>query len=270
MKTCIMRSKRAAAIAIGLGILAGGTIPPMASAAVINYQENVSPTNPYDVPSTEIRKAASTTNYSGGTNGLDAGRYSALPTRSIISFDLKATGGLTGGETIQSVTLSLTKMLDTNFADASTENKLLEIHALTHGFNGDQASWDNSATGTPWITAGGGGDYSATVLSSVTQSAANNAADTFATTANFTAAAQDALDNNNGILNLILIAPNAEAASGNNRYVRFYNSNNATASYRPLLTVTTAVPEPTGLTLFGLGTMLLLDRRHHRSQQPGR
>ncbi|MCC6422825.1 MAG: DNRLRE domain-containing protein [Phycisphaerales bacterium] len=248
-----------------VALLAAATVAGLvvsASAATIQYQENVSPTNPYDVPATEIRAASATTNYSGGTNGLDAGRYSALPTRSVISFDLKATGGLSGGETIQSVTLDLTKMLDTNFSSTSTTNKLLEIHALTHGFNGTQASWNNSATGTPWTTAGG--DYSSTVLTSVTQSAANNSADTFITSAQFVAAAQDALDNNNGILNLILIAPNAEAASGNNLYVRFYNSNTTTAAYRPLLTVTTVVPEPATSALFILGGAGALAARHRK------
>jgi hypothetical protein len=243
-----------------IALLAAATVAGLsvaASAATIDFQEGLTPTTGYVSPDSSIRAAASTTNYDS-SGYLDVGGISTQPVRFVISFDLDAAGGLSAGDTIASVKLVLTKR-ESSGSGWDDAHPVVQVQRLTTPFDATKVSWVDSAASTPWTTAGG--DFSSTILSSVSETAAVNATDTFASTANFVAAAQDALDNNNGVLNLIIRAPSQEATSN---YVRFWFAQTGTKAYHPILEVTTAVPEPATMGLLVIGGVGALAARRRK------
>jgi hypothetical protein len=243
-----------------LSVLAVAGAGISTSAATIDFQEGLKPTTAFTSSDSSLRAKAPTSNY-GSTSYLYLGGISQEPARMVLSFNLKAAGGLSDGDTISSVKLTITRQSSSGTGwDSGTDSlKTMTIQRLTTPFTESGVTWNDSAESTPWATTGGGGDFSATTLSSVVEGAANNGTDTFTSTTDFAAAAQDALDHNNGILNLIIRAPNAESTSN---YVQFWSHRTGTKSYHPLLEVTTAVPEPatTGLLVIG-GVGALAARR---------
>jgi hypothetical protein len=85
---------------------------------------------------------------------------------------------------------------------------------------------------------------------------------TFASTTDFVTAAQDALDNNGGRFEFLLLAPVAETFDGV-RYRAFRpNDNDVLLAERPLLTVTyEIIPEPASAGLLAIGGLLMLRRK---------
>jgi hypothetical protein len=117
---------------------------------------------------------------------------------------------------------------------------------------------NNGTSDVPWTTPGG--DFGVILASQVVSS--DGTFYTFASSPAFVAAAQDALDNRGGLLQLILLAPASEGFGG--AFVRWDSDDASTAASRPLLTITAFVPEPSSCVLF-LGAALLLARRKARA-----
>jgi hypothetical protein len=206
-----------------------------ASLAPILFQEGVNPDSNTTTPDVELRDGAT-----ASTVVLDVGVVSAHTTRSLISFNLL--DGLQSTDQIGSISLQFT----TNRVSSTFGTGTVGLYTAA-AFTEATATWSNNA-----------GYDSSQVLSSVTIKPTVGDVVTVESTSAFVGAAQDALENHNGLLNLILVSPEAETAS---TYVGFNQSENATSSNRPLLSVS-VVPEPASLGLLGLGGLLLLRRRH--------
>lgn len=234
-------------------------IAAAASAAPVHFQNQVSPGAGFELPDTTLKQGDPSTNI--GKSFLYVGSETTAD-RSILSIDLTAGGAIKPGDRIQSISLTLTKAGDSGnnttskkgWLYESDDTRRIELHALNRHFNENEATWNDATSGDPWNNPGG--EFSSIVLAYFTEAAAPGEAETFGSSPDFVAAAQGALDHNNGVLNLIVIAPNAESID-NYRYVYFYSAeeNAGNPSYRPLLTVTT-VPEPAGLMLLGLCGLL--------------
>lgn len=218
-----------------------------ASADTILFQEGVSPTAGFVTPDGGIRSGSQSNNSIGGT--LDVGTVSGNIARSLVSFNLLA--GLQATDQIGSITLQLTKTRETaNF------DKTIYVYLVAPFVEG-QATWNNSKASTPWTTPGG--DFNAAApLTSLLDTSDSGQTLTFPSTPALVAAAQNALQNQGGVLYLLLAAPDAESIAA---YAGFAQGENPTASSRPLLTVTTVIPEPASLSLLGLAGMTVLTRR---------
>ena len=248
-----------------LGAVLGFGAADARAVIIRNYQEDVSPTASYQHLGSEIRESIPTGN--GGGGGLiRTGGDNKL--RTVFAFDL----GVPQSYTVTGIQL---QMHEDSLGDGSGPSVTVEAHQLTNTTpmiegNGDflgtftdptGVTWNriqnNGTSDIPWTNPGG--DFSATILSTVTVASNTPSFHTFATSVAFVNAANDALQNNGGLLQLILYAPGSENFFGN--FVR-WDSDDAAASFRPLLTIT-YVPEPAtaalGLIVAG---GLLLRRRH--------
>lgn len=248
------------------------TLPP-ATAAVINFQQNVSPSGTYEHLGQDFRAAGGVNNGAQMLVGIQGNVETPNHAmRSVLGFDLSA---IPAGSTINSISLRLVS--DGGQVGTIAGVGVINLHQLTP--NGDpanalvegQASFVNWKAENPWTTSGG--DYDSTPMStSVLDNTNDNTAldpgetATFGSTAAFLAAAQFALDN--GIpLQFILIAPTAEAATTSNNFFRFRSDDFATAADRPLLTIDYTIPEPSSSMLCALaaGAALGLRRRSARA-----
>jgi hypothetical protein len=205
-----------------------------ASLAPILFQEGVNPDSNTTTPDMELRDGAT-----ASTVVLDVGTVSGKTTRSLISFNLL--DGLQSTDQIGSISLQFT----TNRVSSTFGTQTVGLYTAAP-FTESTATWSDNA-----------GYDSSHVLSSVTIKPKAGDVVTFGSTSALVSAAQDALEHHNGLFNLILVSPDAEAAS---TYVGFNQSENLTTSNRPLLSVS-VVPEPASLGLVGLGGLLLRRRR---------
>jgi hypothetical protein len=226
----------------------------------IQYQEDVSFGGTYQHLGAELRGSLPNHN-SGGEPLIRTGGSGDL--RTALAFDLT---GITSDMIITSIRLQM-------HADSiEGGSPFVEIHRVQHAthsmiegaFSGAPFSeggpdpvgvtWNrvqnDGSSDILWATPGG--DFSATVLSSVTVTS-GGASYLFASSSAFEAAAQDALVNNGGLLELILTSPSSA-------FVRWNSDDATTAGFRPLLEVS-YVPEPTATALLGLGGLVLLRRR---------
>lgn len=96
---------------------------------------------------TFIRSDLATTNF-GTSTALAAGNVGGFGTfRSLIKFDLSS---LPDAAVISSATLSLYAT-----SDNSMNARTMRVYRLKRAFVESQATWNNSATSTPWTAAGG-------------------------------------------------------------------------------------------------------------------
>jgi hypothetical protein len=150
--------------------------------------------------------------------------------RGVLSFDLSS---IPTSATIHGVSLTLDAFSATGTATHRYVD--LEVHELTDPIVEDQVSWNQSASGNNWTTAGG--DFGGAPLSSlVAQKTAG--LKKFVSTVDFVAAAQEALIAGNP-LGLLVTALDAEAwgtANASDLNMRF-RSDDATTGQRPTLTV---------------------------------
>lgn len=208
-------------------------------------------------------------NGSGGGNGLFAGTNSANPAsprRGLLAFDL--TGKIPAGATIQDVQL---RLVMGQAPGGSSGNQTIALHRLTSnwgegtalkvtpqtnslGGQGDgaaategDATWNASfysaSTPTLWVTPGG--DFISSPSATLPVAPTANVAYTW-TSATMLADVQSWYANsstNNGWL-----LKNADEATLTN-FRAFYSRDVLTAANRPQLTVTYAVPEPSGLAI---------------------
>ena len=258
-----------------------------AQASVMSFQEGnlvkdgVQISSTYTHVAAEIREAVPTNNF-GAVDRLFIGEGvpSVLRLRGVFSFDLSS---LPANATIDDVSLTLT----INGARNSTPDNLgeLELHQLlqtpaegelngtnagsTHqGVTWNRASrdFDNNVDNN-WTTPGG--DFSATVLSTVTGFNTDltgvGTPKTFASSNDFVLAVEGLKDGNGnfGALNLIVLSPSTEANPSGDTWASFSSNENATLARRPRLEITYTVPEPTAAAtcLIGLGGLLARRRR---------
>lgn len=224
------------------------------SAATINFQEGASPTVGYTMAETDLRESSPGSNFAGARINVGSLSTSANDRmRNVLSFDIDGVGGVAPGDTVTSATLTFNVWGRANW-DSNTD--LLAVHSLTTNFSEGTATWNS-----PWGTAGG--DYVATSLTAVTNT--TGASFTIPSTPAFVAAANDAIADNNGVLNLILIAPNNEGLTVGS-FIELYSAEFGTPSQHPLLTLTTVppVPEPGTLGLLLVGAVLLRRRSARR------
>ncbi len=175
--------------------------------------------------------------------------------RTLYSFNLSS---IPTGATFSAASLKISS----NFQDASTAS---DTEILTFGVDLTSTTTFNPTTVT-WSTQPAPG----TVLSSLNLTSGKNGAggttgaSTFASSTAFVTAIQNAYAAGGQTVYFSLKATD-ENITGHttNRHIFFTNSNeeSVTASLRPELSVTYAVPEPTSIALLGLASIGLMARR---------
>lgn len=178
-----------------------------------------------------------------GESNNAANRY----TRGLLKFDLSS---IPADAAITSATLSLWTS-----ADLSSSDSTISVYRLKTAFNETQATWNNSATGTAWQTAGASGanDRESASIGSA-QVLANESLNTEKQVPLNPSKIQEMVNGaftNNGFI----LAADTEL---NNRF-DFKSSDNSTASQRPKLVIqftspsTTPTPTPVPGFIFGNG-----------------
>jgi hypothetical protein len=227
------------------------TLP--ASAAIVTFQQGISPTNAYAHLGQDFRGSG---NINTAAQMLVGNQPAALggnlQIRTVLGFDLSA---IPAGSTINSITLRLV-------SDGSQSGTIAGVGAInlhevipngvaTNNMVEGQVSATLWQTGSNWTTTLG--DFTATPLTAATLNNANantvldtGETATFGTSLAFVNATQAAL--NAGLpLEMILIAPDAEANNAASNFFRFRSDDFATTpADRPLLTIdyTAPIPEP--------------------------
>lgn len=233
-------------------------------AATITFQAGA---NGYDHLGIDIRQngAASTLEI---LVGYQSGATNNHEMRGLLSFSLAS---IPAGSTIDSITLTMTSngSQSGNIAGVGTIN----LHEITpNGVAANNFSeagtnwtnWGNSGTGVAWTTLGG--DFGSVLTSATLDNPNSNTVldagetATFTTSASFVAAAQAAF--NAGLpLELIMLAPTAEANTAASNFFRFRSDDNADTGTRPLLTINYTIPEPTSALLVLIAGVPFIGRR---------
>lgn len=172
--------------------------------------------------------------------------------RGVLQFDLSSLAG----QTVTDVDLSLT-IRDIDNYDQDGGQYDMWVIDMGESFDQISVTW-NSLTPD-------GGDVSGDTLSTLGYATVETPGTdspplasligtevTFASSADFEAAAQNAIDNNAGILSLVIYAPGAESNAGGNALYRFENEATLDVSY---------VPEPATMSLLALGGLGVLLRK---------
>lgn len=242
-----------------------------AGAALVSYQQGVSPSSSYSHLGATIFQNAPTTNDGlrgvlgvGRTpHGLPGGPSIGLGNiRSVLGFDL---ANIPAGAIINSATLTMTlgeiEGTDPGRMDlfAISPSQAIVEGTGIYGVGPDNGvSWNSASVGVPWTP---GGDYLPTSLAAVNPIALG--ALIIGPTNGLTAAIQTAKDNNLP-LQLLLVGTSAELGASTNGFV-FYSDDAADAANRPLLSVDfTAVPEPSALILFLAGSVISSARMRYK------
>ena len=202
--------------------------------------------NGYSHIAAMIRGDTTTWN-SGARDQMLVGKLSGgQGVRSVLSFGL---GAVPPGTTITGTTLDLWTSGEKapGSVDALELRPLLGTVVEGTGSSSSNTS-DGAGTGVTWNSRNGltttenlwsapGGDFGGTVLSSMSgfDATLTNQRKTFASTAEFVAAARTAVLGNQE-LRLIIVSP-ATALGASNRFVRFASDDFATIENRPVLTV---------------------------------
>ncbi|MBN2022207.1 MAG: PEP-CTERM sorting domain-containing protein [Pirellulales bacterium] len=257
----------------------------LASAEMIQFQEDISPTGSYQTTVTYIRSNAA---FPGGNKGADStwqfGRTATADDflRCIAGYDISA---IPAGSTINSVTLTISPRM--NDTSTSVDQSFpVQLHVLTNdaGLVEGVSEEDDPKTGVTWFVGDlanqatttwttPGCDYDPTVLSSITLNPehmadglpnppanASSITYVFQSSAAFVAAVQAAV-NGDGVVNLLIRSAEVEALpTGQRAIFPLAGDETATASgsqrvtipsQAPILTVDyTPIPEPSSLVLF--------------------
>ncbi len=252
-----------------------------ASAEIILFQEDISPEAAYQGTALYIRSNSAYPGDNKEGGALQIGRTATANDfiRSIVGFNLSA---IPAGSTINSVTLTVSpRHNDANSLDQSFAINLQRLG--NDNFAENTVSWyrrDLADGLTDWATPGG--DFDSMVLSSITvnpkhwadahaaaPAPASSVTYVFNSTSDLVAAAQNALDGN-GVLNLLMHSPDAEALATGNRVIfqmagddpvinAISPNRNTIQSQAPLLTIDfTPVPEPSSWILASFAAMGLI------------
>ena len=127
---------------------------------------------------------------------------------------------------------------------------------LPTGFVPSEVRWSERNAGVSWTA---GGEFDATVLSSVPGVSSAPSTQVFSSSQDFVDAAQSALDGDD-TLQLILLAPVTEQTftGSGSATLRFHSNDSGSPTERPLLTIDAVVREPSSLALPGAGIVGLL------------
>jgi len=280
--------------ALGAAGIAVAAYTRIASATIVTFQDHAQPTASFQSVAAYLRNDKATNNFGGdpqvvaGTLGGSTGRV-----RAVFAYDLRTAGAVPPGSTITDVSFALTVATADGAASAS-RNVTLEMHPLTGTMtegigtsvpatSTSGVSWNNRATSTPWTAAGG--DFSATVLASVTADPASISESTILTftgsgTSNpLVQAAQAALDNpTSGVFEFLIKIPSGTSPGqeqGTSRELFIFHSddnlNNGGSfdpSVSPILQIT-ETPEPASVAVLlpAVAGGLLLRRRRPGSRR---
>jgi hypothetical protein len=178
--------------------------------------------------------------------------------RSLIQFDLSS---LPTGESVQSATLTLYSRFEDgkgNYGGAT-----MGVYRLAHPWSESQATWNISATATPWVTAGGDfvGTTGVQMVSPYATSNAQPSGDYVPVTWDITTLANEWYTGQHANNGLLLMS-----GQGNNLcfWSREYNDGvHPTGYWAPQLNVT-LTPEPATLTLLALGGAAVVARRRKK------
>ena len=215
----------------------------------------------YRYEGNHVRGGAATTNYDY-VESIVGALSGTAPLRGLMAFGLDEIPPLS---TIDDVTLELTiKRTDIRGVGFGDIGLYLTDPSITETMVEEQATWNLINTGNPWPT--GGGDPT-TLLSSIPEfgNEAVGTVKTFASTAALVAAAQAALDGGS-TLNMVVMAPDAEALNQRN-FMGYYSDNEALLGKRPKLTIAfTLIPEPStiGLLLAALASLAAVRFRRRK------
>lgn len=151
-------------------------------ADIIHFQEVPDGDVGYQTVATRLRASTPTLNFEGEALqiGATAGTQ-ATAFRGLLGFDLSA---IPAGSTINSVTLTMTMRGEDS--GSSVEDFFdFELHEITGtgAIVESEATWNDRAAGVPWTTPGG--DFSATVLSSISVQADGSPGDIYASQPEF-------------------------------------------------------------------------------------
>ncbi len=173
------------------------------------------------------------------------------------------------GATIHSVSLRL--FVETADGTSADRNEVIQVFQLSRAFNETQVTWTNATTTTPWTTPGG--DFSTTLLSSVTanpRTVTANQSLTFDSSSAFVTSVINTLQQPDKTLSLLL---KLETENNQRSIFRFYagtttNPNLAAAALRPQLLIdytAAPIPEPSAFAaLAGLGALGFASLRRRR------
>jgi hypothetical protein len=241
----------ASVFAIGTGL---------SSAATISFQQGVSPSSSYSHLGQDFRGKDNQVN-TGNVMSVGYQSGGVLQIRGILGFDLSA---IPAGATIDSITLVMT-VAETGAGSVTNLGSIELREVIPNGTAANnmvegQTNWTFWKTDTAWTTPGG--DFGNILASAPVDSFTNGQTVIFSSS--LLIAAAQASFNAGSPLELILIAPTAEAGSGTH-LVRFGSDDNANTSYRPLLTVDYTIPEPSSAGLLSLAVVGIFARRKRRN-----
>ncbi len=173
-----------------------------------------------------------------------------LKLRGVVQFDLSSLAGTT----VTDVNMSLT-IRDFVGNDQDLGEYDLVLKNLGESFDETSVTWNTLTTS--------GGDVSGDALTTLTGFDPDGLVDTdvtFTSTDDFVDAAQDAIDNNNGILSLVIYAPGAEDAGETDAGLEDPTDDNALYRFDSTASLD-IVPEPATMSLLALGGLGALLRR---------
>jgi hypothetical protein len=167
-----------------------------------------------------IQEAAPTTNLGAATT-IRVQATAAAKIRSLLTFDLSSLGAITVASNVT---------LDLFHVAMSGSNFLAGLSRITQAWIEAEVTWNIYSTGNNWATAGG--DFTATGQVTGITIPAGSSADLRISGSLLRDLVQDAIDNQSGILDIIIHA--TEDVTG---IKQFGSSENGNAGLHPLLTV---------------------------------
>jgi len=272
-----MARQSAKLIAAAIGTLAAFLAVPAdpAQASLITFKEGISPTGAYTAPSATIRSDQGNNNYGADAITIVGKTTTPAVLRSVYAFDVS---DIPDGAPIDGATLRLT--VSSSDGTSISAPITLELYQLSASFtegagnssgaNNGNVSWNfrGPTSATTWGAPGG--DFSPTLLASITANPRTVAPGTlvdFVGEPAFVSAIQAASDANATLY--LVVKSAAVVESANVREIFFFASDeNTNTAYRPALTVS-YVPEPASAAVVAIGAIGLLARRR-RGTSAGR